>query len=172
MKKRILITSIIFSLIICLSSCIFLDKPNPEDVSTQILNYGEGSAKILSEHNDENVPSGKRFTTDYKLGITETNDTIRIFKGAQFGIEYIIESPKNRLIEIKTVWSYPNSMTNKDGIVFSKSEYLIDKLTNEYTYSSYELIENFEMQEGEWMLELFYEEKSILKKIFILILEN
>jgi len=156
------------SLLLCLASCYLLINPNPRDVTTEILNYGEGSAKVLSEHKDENVPAGKRFTTDYKLGISKTSDSIKIEKGVQFGIEYIIETPKTGLIEVKTIWNYPDTISNNRRKKFIKSEYIISKVTNEYTYSSYEINEEFEMIAGDWILQLFYQEKLILHKKFML----
>lgn len=170
MNFRLIVFSIfLLSQVILLSSCGFIEKPNPKDVTTKILNYGEGSAKVLEEHEDENVPSGKRFTTDYNLGISQTSDTINLYKGVQFGIEYIIESPRSSLIDIKTVWYFPSSIVNNERREFSASEYSIRKLTNKYTYSSYELNQDYEMKEGEWIIELFYEDKKILKKSFFLI---
>ncbi len=170
MEFKITKITILFSTILTLtiSSCVFVGQPNPDNVTIQILNYGERSAKLLYEEDDKNMPSGKKTTTDYNLGITKNTDTIEIYKGVQFGIEYEIQSPKQKLIELKTVWTYPEEMINQDGKSFDRTEYYINKLTNEYTYSNYTLENNYEMIEGKWNISIFYKSKELLNKNFIL----
>lgn len=59
-------------------------------------------------------------------------------------------------------------MVTKSNIETDKIEYEIYKLTNEYTYSNNTLEEDFEMVSGRWNLKLFYEDKMILDKTFVL----
>lgn len=49
--------------------------------------------KLLWTEKSAAMPSGEKGTTDFKLIIVEVTDTIKIHKGAQFGIEYILQSP-------------------------------------------------------------------------------
>jgi hypothetical protein len=167
MSKIILVNLVILTTLF--SSCIFIGKPDPNEVEIKILNFGKSSAKLLYDEVDKNMPSGKKSTTDFKLNILETTDTIRIYKGAQFGIEYIIESPEQKLIKLKTVWTYPDKMVNKEGKTFYQTEYFINKLTNEYTYSNYTLENDYEMLEGKWNISLFYDTKELINKNFTLI---
>jgi len=171
MKFKIVTITILFStaLILVISSCVFVGQPDPSNVNIQILNYGESSAKLLYEKEDKNMPSGKKSTTDYKLGITKTTDTIEIYKGVQFGIEYEIQSPKQKIIELKTIWSCPKEIIDQNGKSFDKTEYYINKLTNEYTYSNYTLENDYEMIEGKWNISIFYKSKELLNKNFMLI---
>lgn len=168
MKKTVLYFTAI-TLIIFFNSCMFIGKPNPNDVSIEILNAGKSNAKLLYTVKDDRMPSGEKATNDYKLNITEVTDSIKIYAGSQFGVEYIIKSPSNKMITIKTVWTFPRTMTTEKKRKFDKIEYEIDKPTNAYTYSSYSLEKSYEMIPGDWNLKLYYENKMLLDKTFVLL---
>lgn len=168
MKK---LTSFIIAIVLILffNSCMFISKPDPNNVSIEILSAGKSNSKLLYTEKDNRMPSGEKATTDYNLNITEVTDSIKLYPGSQFGVEYIIKSPSKKKITLKTVWTYPQTMITEKGRTFDKIEYEIDKLTNEYTYSSYLIEESYEMIPGDWNLKLYYENKMLLDKTFVLL---
>jgi hypothetical protein len=169
-KNKYILTYFSIALIaIVLSSCSFMKNSKSERVELKILNYGESSAKLLYTENNNEMPSGEKPTTDYKLNIIKVTDTIKLHEGVQFGIEYIIEAPASKLITLTTIWTYPSKMKNNEGKMYEKVEYKIDKYTNQYTYSNYTLEEPYEMLPGKWNVKILYGQKVILDKNFYLI---
>lgn len=154
---------------ILFSSCSLMKNNKTERVELKVLNYGKSSAKLLYTEKSNEMPSGEKPTTDYKLNIIEVTDTIKLHKGVQFGIEYILESPTTKLITLTTIWTYPSIMKNNEGKMYEKVEYKIDKYTNQYTYSNYTLEEPYEMLPGKWNIKILYRDKVILDKNFYLV---
>ncbi len=115
------------------------------------------------------MPSGTRRTTEYKLNILEHTDTIKLSKGVQFGIEYILEAPSAKPITITTIWTFPKTMTNDQGKKFDLAKYNIEKYTNQYTYSNYTLEDDYEMIPGKWNIKILFNNEELLNKDFYLI---
>lgn len=151
-----------------LPSCNSLKNGKSENITLRVLNYGRSSAKLLYTEESKSMPSGKKRTTDYQLKILERTDTIKLTKGVQFGIEYILEAPSSRLIKITTIWTYPSTMINDQGNKYSMLKYDIEKYTNQYTYSNYTLEDNYEMIPGKWNLKILYGNTELLNKTFYL----
>ena len=154
---------------IIFSNCSLMKDNNSDRVELKVLNYGRSSAKLLYTEKNNELPSGEKRTTDYKLNIIEATDTIKLHKGVQFGIEYIIEAHKTKSITLTTIWTYPSPMKNNAGKVFEKAQYHIDKYTNQYTYSNYTIEEQSEMLPGKWNIKILYKDKIILDKDFYLV---
>lgn len=169
-KNKYLLNYFSIALIaVLLSNCSLMKSNKTERVELKVLNYGKSSAKLLYTEKNNNLPSGEKRTTDYKLNITEVTDTIKLYKGVQFGIEYILESSTTKLITLTTIWTYPSIMKNNEGKTYEKAEYNIDKYTNQYTYSNYTIEEPYEMLPGKWNLKIRYGNKEILDKNFYLV---
>lgn len=156
-------------LVLIITGCSLLKNNQSDKLKLKVLNYGRSSTKLLFTDKDKNMPSGVKRTTDYKLNIIEVTDTIKLHKGVQFGIEYILESPSTKLITLKTIWTYPSIMTNNLGKKFSKVDYEIEKYSNQYTYSNYTLEEPYEMLPGRWNIQIIYNDNLLLNKNFYLV---
>lgn len=169
-NNEMILKHLLFGVIMLLfSSCSLMKHSKSDNIEIKVLNYGRSSAKLLCTDKNENMPSGKKRTTDYKLNIIEKTDTIKLNIGAQFGIEYIINAPYTKLITLTTIWTFPSTMTTNQGKKYEKIEYEIDKYTNQYTYSNYTLEEPYEMIPGKWNIKLVYNGGTILDKDFYLI---
>lgn len=168
-SKKLLKYFLISGIILISLSCTFMKQEKPDKIELKVLNYGRSSAKVLYTKKDKNMPSGEKRTTDYKLNIIEKTDSIKLNIGNQFGIEYIIRSPSDKLVNLKTIWTFPSTMTNNEGRKFEKIEYKIDKYTNQYSYSNYTLEEPYEMIPGKWNIKIVHQAKIILNKDFYLI---
>jgi len=159
--------SIVLIILLHLSfSCKTTKILNEEKVKVQELGYGICSTKTVKIDDLSTSPTGQHLSGEKKLNIIKKTDTISIDDGVQFGIEYIITSPKTEIIPIKTIWIYPDGLKDNHGQPIKKTEYFVRKKTNEYTYSNYTLGPRAEMVTGDWVLELYFDDKQILRKIF------
>jgi hypothetical protein len=163
MKKTLIALLFISTL-----SCVSKKAIKKEVLSITEIGYGLSSAKILSEKELKNSPSGKHLTTDYILNIIEKTDSIKTIDKAQFGVEYIVNSSVKKNVEITIVWKYPKGMKNIYGKEISETIYPIEKLTNEYTYSNFTL-EKLECIKGIWIFEIYHKSNKLYSKKFYLI---
>lgn len=169
-KNKNLMKYLTFTLIMILFiSCSLVKDRKSEKVELKVLNYGKCFAKLLYTDTNNEMPSGEKRTTDYRLHIIEVTDTIKLNEDVQFGIEYILEARPTKLITLTTIWTYPSTMKNNEGKMYEKVEYQIDKYTNQYTYSSYTLEEPYEMLPGKWNLKILYGDNLLLDKNFYLV---
>lgn len=167
-----LVPFILWPLLSILAACNSATYITQQDISIRELNYGLSKAAVLSKVKLESSPSGFKQITGHKLEIIKHTDTIELGAKIQFGVEYVIEAPENTIIPIKTIWTYPEGMTNLDGNRIQNTEYTIQKETNTYTYSNYSIDAPNERVPGVWKIELFYHEKKLYEKNFYLVNTN
>lgn len=163
MSKTIILITISLLLI---NSCSSIGKLNKEDLKVKELSYGTCSTEMVQMKSLQSSPSGTHIGGGKKLNIIEKIDTILIEEGNQFGVEYIIQAPKNRNITVKTIWTYPDGMKDLTGQILKRTEYYVKKRTNNYTYSNYTLPGREHAMPGDWILEIFYSDRRIYKKVF------
>jgi hypothetical protein len=159
-----------FSIIFVASLLLISNLSSCLSTRTTIISYGYCKTEILKSTILESSPSGYRLTTGYNLNILKKTDTIPIFDGQQFGIEYKIISKKED-IEIITVWEYPEGVKDINGMPLKKTTYPINKSTNVYQYSNFTLGDGY-LVPGKWTLKLFDGKKLILQKAFHLVLKE
>jgi hypothetical protein len=112
-------------------------------------------------------PSSKRAFSD-NFRIVEQSDTVPARLGQKFGVIFQMDSDIDQLLEVEQVWIFPSPIRLADGREYKEVRYKISKPTNEPTYSLYELESQYELVKGEWMYQMFYQEKKIFEKKFLL----
>ena len=113
-------------------------------------------------------PSGFHSYVDY-FKIIKTTDTILIKRGVRFGVEYILNSKNEETIPLFAEWVFPAEIKNNQNKSFKKLKYETTRNSNELTFSSYRIEEDYEAVAGKWIFRLYYDKKVVYEKIFILI---
>lgn len=96
-------------------------------------------------------------------------DTIYGEIGIHFGMEYMVKSPIDTSIKIKKVWIFPKTMINNNGEEFCQFKRDLIIKTNYIYYSGYEFEDNYEIIPGKWILRLYFNDKLLYEKVYIII---
>ncbi|MBE8723686.1 DUF3859 domain-containing protein [Flavobacterium hungaricum] len=131
------------------------------------LDYGQ--AKVQGGKDDElsNSPTGThQWLEDFS--IIKKTDSIKAVKKANFGVVYIVTAKDTADINIDIEWIYPEKMVNNKGEKFKNIKYTTKRPTNIVSASSYSLDEPYELMKGNWVMNIFIENKRVYSKTFVL----
>jgi hypothetical protein len=133
----------------------------------QLKNYGEATATVIIRDSVDYSPSGLHsYIDDFK--IIKTTDTISLRKGVRFGVEYSLQSTSKTTIHLFAEWVFPKKIRNNQNKVFKKMKYETSRGTNEVTFSAYRIEEDFEAVAGKWIFRLYYNDRIVYQRQFIL----
>jgi hypothetical protein len=157
-----------FFLSLLLCACAERTKQvKPISLEVKELDSGIGySRTIHKEHMPESPSSQRAFSDDFQ--IVEQSDTVPARLEQKFGVIFQMNSDIDQLLEVEQVWIFPSPIRLADGREYKEVRYEISKPTNEPTYSFYELESQYELVKGEWIYQMFYQEKKIFEKKFLL----
>jgi len=117
---------------------------------------------------DENTSTGK-LIRNAKLEFTEQTERIPLRKGVYFGYKYWLQTkPDKSRANLRRVLIHPE-MTLPDGSRVSRSEREIRKRTTYGIVTSldgYALSEDYELVEGDWTFQLWYEGSLLVEQTF------
>ena len=104
-----------------------------------------------------------------KLDFTEQTDRVPLRKGVYFGYKYWLKiEPDKSRADLRRVLMHPE-MTLPDGSTVSRSERTIRKRTTHGIVTSidaYALSEDYELVEGYWTFQLWYEDDLLVEQNF------
>ncbi len=103
------------------------------------------------------------------LEFTEDTDRIPLRKGVRFGYRYWLKfAPDQKQVRLKRVLIHPE-MTLPNGSKVTRSERTIGRRTTHGIVTSidaYALSEDYELVEGEWIFQLWYQDKMLAEQRF------
>jgi hypothetical protein len=82
-------------------------------------------------------------------------------------IDFSINEPNLKTIELKQVWVFPKWIKDENGIQFKEVRTSIEKPTNVSTSLAYSMVENHELVKGKWKFKLYYKKKLLHEMEFI-----
>jgi hypothetical protein len=160
--------TLFLSLLLCACAGTDLAKQvKPISLEVKELDSGMGYSRTIHREHMPESPSSKRAFSD-NFRIVEQSDTVPARLGQKFGVIFQMDSDIDQLLEVEQVWIFPSPIRLADGREYKEVRYKISKPTNEPTYSLYELESQYELVKGEWMYQMFYQEKKIFEKKFLL----
>jgi hypothetical protein len=131
------------------------------------LDHGLASVVEDVEQKTTNSPTGTHgWLKD--LVIVKVTDSIQVVKKANFGVVYQINSKDTVDIDVKIEWIYPLEIINEKGQKFKSIKYSTSRPTNTPSASSYSLDELYEMVKGNWLLNIYIEDKKVFSRSFVL----
>jgi len=128
-----------------------------------------------SYNSNSSIKDGKILGTDIDHSVIDTafiienTEKIKDKLGTEFGVEYLLSSKSNEILPLDIEWIFPKEMidpANNKKIKFIK--YRIYLPTNFVNNGNYSLEKEFEIIKGEWVLNIYYEDKVIYNRKFIL----
>lgn len=165
MKQR---TFYLFLLALLISQAGFSQKTGKYgDLKFEEINYGRVVTKNGTIRETKDSPTGKHRWGD-NLKLIRTTDSIPIFKNAAFGVIYNIKAKDTIDIDVDVEWIFPKTITNDKGQQFKSIRYTTKRPTNILSASSYTLEERYEMIKGNWILNIYIENKQVYSKTFVL----
>jgi hypothetical protein len=144
----------------------YLDKPLKGKVSQRGLYKLVRSDGVID---DPNTGTGKAVSNPVVQQVKST-ERIPLIKGAQMYLQYRIWPlpDRPRSVELRRVLKHPE-MTLPDGRVSTGSDYKIKgKISSNQAigYTGYGLDEEYELVEGDWVFELWYQDKKLINQTF------
>lgn len=129
------------------------------------IGHGVSESNVIVRDPMSKSPTGLRsYSDDYKIIVS--TDTIPGKKGSRFGVVYELQSSDDTVVTLKVEWIYPKKIVNNDGQSFRALKYKTTRSTNQETYSSYILDEDYEVVPGKWIFRLSYNKKKIYEHVF------
>ena len=158
-----------------LSGSILISCDQKSSVAEQGLPYGKVTKFGLFRErgkgwvqDDPSAGTGKAIR-GATLEFAEDTDRIPLRQGVYFGYRYWLKFPPDQQqVSFKRVLIHP-PMTLPDGSVITRSERNIGKPTTHGIVTSidaYALSEDYELVEGEWVFQIWYQEKMLAEQTF------
>ena len=130
--------------------------------------FGIYKSKVSAKDGPIGATSIKHSVLDGILLIKRT-EKIRAKLGVEFGVEYILKSNSNETILLDIEWIYPKEIIDPaDNKKIRIIRYGIGLPTNFVNNGNYTLEKPFEVVKGDWQLNIYYKDKMIYRRKFIL----
>jgi hypothetical protein len=119
--------------------------------------------------NDPSTGTGKS-TVKPVVELVRTTERIPLIKGGQMYLQYRIWPlpAQPAYVDLRRVVKHP-PMTLPDGSVSTGSDYMIKgKISSNQViaYTGYGLDEDYELVEGDWIFEIWYQDKKVIEQKF------
>lgn len=148
---------------------ITLAAPAHAALQVEILEFGYYEVQAEGERfQDPNATSGAVVSAP-TVKLLQQTDIIPIEPGRMFGFRFrVIGFPMRQEIEIREVVTHPAMIKpdKKKSTGFESRMGLNVQHGTVTDYAGYRLDHDYEMVEGEWIFEFWYEDKKILEKKF------
>jgi len=144
----------------------YLDKPLQGKVSKRGLYRMVRSGGVVD---DDKTTTGKVISNPVIQQVTST-ERIPLVKGAQMYLQYKIWSLPNQpaYVDLRRVLKHPE-MTLSDGTVTTGSDFEVKRKVSSnhvIVYTGYGFDEDYEMVEGDWIFEIWYQDKKLIEQKF------
>lgn len=131
------------------------------------LDHGLASVEEGVVQKMEKSPSGTHgWLKDFV--ITKVTDSIPVMPKSNFGIVYMVKAKDTVDIPVDIEWVFPKTIKNNKKEKYKTFRYTTKRPTNIPSGSSYSLDEPFEMVKGNWVMNLYLENKLVYTRTFIL----
>ena len=96
-------------------------------------------------------------------------DRIYVKPGNQFGVEYRLSGKPNDSVSVEAEWVFPEALIDPSKKIRTTSIRNTTNLPcNKTIASTYQLNNTFEMMKGKWYFNLYYQDKLIYTREFVL----
>ena len=149
--------------------CVFLPAA-ADDITVnaiEIIAYGEFQAAPRTTKDAKNTSLGK-MTVLEEIELVKQSDVIDAATGTQFGVKYLVKgSPKGTNVALAVRLLHPPT-TNPDTKKTATSEtWVANAKVGSANYSGWIFEYDWELVPGDWILQLFYKDRKLLEKQFI-----
>lgn len=144
----------------------FLDKPLTGKVNQRGLYRLVRSGGLID---DPSTSTGKAVSKPV-IQLVKSTERIPLMKGAQLYLQYRLFFLPNRpaYIDLRRVLKHPE-MQLPDGSVATGSDFTIKQrvsVNQAIGYTGYGLDEDYELVEGDWVFEIWYQDKKMIEQTF------
>lgn len=140
-----------------------LSKTKSSRVAVKSYDYGIYDTNKDTAENADSLPAdGKKLACKCVL-IKQTNE-IPLSLGTSFGIRFMIISKCNITVNVKI--KHPKIVNPADNKESYQVEGSITKIPDVIQYTGYKFDNQYEMVPGEWIIELWHENKMLLQQKF------
>ncbi|MEN8106833.1 MAG: DUF3859 domain-containing protein [Pseudomonadota bacterium] len=144
----------------------YLDKPLTGKVSQRGLYRLVRSGGVID---DPNTGTGKAVSKPV-VQLVRSTERIPLIKGVQMYLQYRIWPLPDQpaWVDLRRVLKHPE-MTLPDGSVSTGSDYMIKgrvSVNQVIAYTGYGLDEDYELVEGDWVFEIWYQDKKLIEQKF------
>jgi len=117
-----------------------------------------------------NTSTGKT-VSNAVIQLVRQTDRIPLIKGAQMSLQYRLWYFPNQpaFVDLRRVLKHP-AMALPDGTVSTGSDYMIKgkvSVNQVIAYTGYGFDEDYELLEGDWIFEIWYEDRKLIEQRFI-----
>lgn len=148
------------------SDLSYLDKPLQGKVTQRGLFKLVRSSGVID---DPNTGTGKAVSNPVVQQVKST-ERIPLIRGGQMYLQYRIwplpDQPRS--IELRRILKHPE-IPLPDGSVSTGSDYTIKgkvRVNQAIGYTGYGLDEDYELVEGDWVFEIWYQDKKLIEQTF------
>ena len=144
----------------------YLNKPLQGKVSQRGLYRMVRSSGVVD---DPNTNTGKVISKPV-IQLVESTERIPLVKGAQMYLQYRIWPLPNQpaYVDLRRVLRHPE-MKLPDGSVSTGSDFEVKRRVSSnhvIVYTGYGFDEDYELLEGDWVFEIWYEDKKLIEQKF------
>ena len=135
----------------------------------QFVELDYGIAEVVDGVSEKlkNTPTGTHgWLKDFQ--ITKVTDSVPVKIKENFGVVYIVKAKDTVDINIDIEWIYPEKIKNEKGEKYKSIRYTTKRPTNIPSASSYSLDAQYEMVKGNWIMNIYIEDKKVYTKTFLL----
>ncbi|VAW50714.1 hypothetical protein MNBD_GAMMA05-2642 [hydrothermal vent metagenome] len=144
----------------------YLNKPLQGKVSQRGLYRMVRSGGVI----DDNKTTTGKVISNPVIQQVKSTERIPLVKGAQMYLQYKIWSLPNRpaYVDLRRVLTHPE-MTLPDGTVSTGSDFKVKRKVSSnhvIVYTGYGFDEDYELVEGEWTFQIWYQDKKLIEQKF------
>lgn len=149
--------------------------PMPVSINSDVLQGKVIKSGLFKVIRSGGLVSSKNTSTGQAISkpviqLVKTSDRIPLVKDAHMSLHYRIWNLPQQLsyIKLRRVLKHP-AMTLPDGKVSTGSDYMINghvSIGQVIAYTGYGLNEDYEMLEGDWTFQIWYQNKKLVEQTF------
>ncbi|MDB5150331.1 MAG: hypothetical protein JWQ57_4351 [Mucilaginibacter sp.] len=130
------------------------------------ISYGIYTSKTILKEAMAESPTGNHNYTDTSILVKKTQK-IPAKSGIEFGAEYRLSGEQNDTARIEIEWIFPSEMQDPaKGTKYKSIKYPLFIPANMVNNSSYTLENDYEIIKGNWVLNIYYDDKILYSKKF------
>ncbi|MBE9568763.1 MAG: DUF3859 domain-containing protein [Proteobacteria bacterium] len=176
--KKIILIALLFQLNACYSDnqrqasqqTSPVDKLTAQEVTGRVLQYGLYTLVSGGEVVDDPKTSTGKGVSKPVITRDRTVERIPLVRDKYMAYQYRLSNiPEKSRVKLRRVLRHPEFRL-PDGTTSTGSDFSITKRLNRgkvFAYDAYALNEDYEMVEGEWTFQIWYEDKKLVEQKFI-----
>lgn len=139
-----------------------------EQPAGRVLQYGVYTLLRGGEVIDDPKTSTGKSLTKPVITRDRTTDRIPLIKGKYMAYQYRLSNLEGRMVKLRRVLKHP-AFHMPDGKVSNGSDFIVNKKLERgevFAYDAYAFNEDYEMVEGDWVFQIWHDEKKLIEQTF------